>query len=322
MIEQLDRAPRLVLRSFLEPVAGSAFQPTGFPDLGAAEFERPGEDGGPPTRALLVESVQSLANHLEAVGWNAPERAPHPALAALPYMEVRDPEDRFLSSSRLEPHRLAGAYVKDATIEGEAVEQWMIGRFAVEKGKPLDWQSVYRAIFDLDPLCLVHGVFFSDPDWGDYGNPKVRRAITALIEAYGVRPLVSGGVKRDDVRPTVDKGEGGHDATGGYGFVPFGRTEYTAERIELVASIDLEQIRGYGLGDDRSRLLTLVALWELTSLLDGGLRLRTACDLEPVLTEVRRPEGFVLPSPAELEAEISGLNVDFEHRGARTVVWK
>ncbi len=319
MIEQLDQAPRVVVRAFLEPVTGSTFQPTGFPDLGAAEFERPSEDGGPPTRALLVESVQSLANHLESVGWNAPERAPHPALAALPYVEVRDPEDGFLSSSRLEPHRLAGAYVKDATIDGEAVEPWMIGRFGLEKGKPLDWQSVYRAIFDLDPLCLVHGVFFSDPDWSDFGNPKVRRAITAVIEAYGVRPVVSGGVKRDDVRPTVGEG---HDAKGGYGFVPFGRTEYTAERIELIASIDLEQIRGYGLGHERSRLLTLVALWELASLLDGGLRLRTACDLEPVRTEVKRPEGLALPSQEELEAEISHLDIDFEHRGARTVVWK
>jgi|GEM_PF-4845589 len=30
----------------LEPVVGSRFQPTGFPNLGAAEFDRPTDDGG------------------------------------------------------------------------------------------------------------------------------------------------------------------------------------------------------------------------------------------------------------------------------------
>jgi len=320
MIEQLDGAQRVIVRALLEPVVGSTFQPTGFPDLGAAEFERPGEDGGPPTRAVLVESVQSLANHLEGVGWNAPEREPHPAIKELPYIEVRDPEGAFLTSSRTEPHRLAGAYVKDATIDRQSVEQWMIGELGVEKGKPTDWQSVYRAIFELDPLCLVHGVFFSDPDWSEFGNPKVRRAITAVIEAHGVRPVVSGGVKRDDVRPTA--GGEGRDAKGGYGFVPFGRTEYAAERIELTASVDLEQIRGYGLAGERTQLLTLVALWELASLLDGGLRLRTACDLERSGVEIRRPKDLALPEVEELEAAIATLKVDVEHPGARVVVWK
>ncbi len=52
----------------LEPVSGSMFQPTGFPDIGAAIFERPIRDADGSTSfqsALLVESAQSMANRLE-----------------------------------------------------------------------------------------------------------------------------------------------------------------------------------------------------------------------------------------------------------------
>ena len=53
---------------------GHRFQPTGFPDLGAAEFET---SSG---RSLLVESAQSMANRLEAVCWD--ENANDLALAS------------------------------------------------------------------------------------------------------------------------------------------------------------------------------------------------------------------------------------------------
>ncbi len=56
----LDNQPRLLIEADLQPVQGARFQPTGFPDLGAAEFDGP--DG---RRMLLVESAQSVANHLE-----------------------------------------------------------------------------------------------------------------------------------------------------------------------------------------------------------------------------------------------------------------
>ena len=50
-------ANRTMLEADLAPVAGSRFQPTAFPDLGAAEFQA--ADG---IKALLVESAQSVAN--------------------------------------------------------------------------------------------------------------------------------------------------------------------------------------------------------------------------------------------------------------------
>lgn len=309
MIEELAGETRIVLKATYSPTVGSMFQPTGFPDLGAAEFERPNGDGS-TQRALLVESVQSLTNHLENVAWDRSTNSPAAAVDGLPYIEVRDRDgDGFLTSSRLDPHRLAGAYVRNSTLEGTGMVDVVIDRLGLKKGAPLDWRRAYEGIFHLDPLCLVHGVFFSDPKWKDFGNPKVRRAITAVMEAHGVRPVVSGGVKRDDVNPT--KGES-RTSTEGYGFVPFGRTEYTAETIEMGVAVDVEQIRGYGLDDARTELLLAVTLWELRTLLDQPLRLRTACDLDLDVVEVRRPDDWTLPSADDLAARIADSSVEFD----------
>jgi CRISPR-associated protein Csb1 len=304
MIEALEGESRLVLDVRLAPVAGSTFQPTGFPDLGAATFQRPGQ---PPS--LIVESVQSMANRLEAVGWNGPEQQPHPPLETLPYLRIEAAEDgAFLTSSRLEPHRLAAAYVRDAQIDGSKGVEWIAARLALRPGRPLDWPHIYRAIFELDPLCLLHGVFFSDPRWS--GNPKVRRAITAVVEAHDVAPVVSGGLKRDDVAVKSTPGRGSRE---GYGFVPFGRTEWTAREIELTLVVDLGQIRGYGLGAEGERLLTLLALWEASTLLAEPLRLRTACDLDMESMRARRPDGFSLPKADELASEIAAVAQPAQH---------
>ena len=49
------------------------------------------------------------------------------------------------------------------------------------------------------------------------------------------------------------------------------------------------------------------ALYRVRKLLDGDLRLRTACDLEPVDRNnlvASRPEGFKLPSLSDLEGAV------------------
>lgn len=312
MIDALGRATRLVIDARLRPVIGSTFQPTGFANLGAAEFRRP---GGPPS--LLVESVQSMANHLEALGFDNAQRRPIDLLEGLPWIAVLAADGgEHLTSSREEPHRLAAAYVRNATINGEVGLAWLGARLGLRPRKPLDWRSIYAAIFQLDPLCLLHGVFFSDK--GFHGNPKVRRALTAVIEAHDVAAVVSGGLKRDDVQFTSAEGQGAEE---GYGFVPFGRTEYTAREIVLSASLDLAQLRGYGLAPDATRLLTLVALWELRALIDGPLRLRTACDLEIEQLSVRRPDGYELPALADLESEIAAIDPGWDEPGVRQATW-
>jgi len=284
----------------LEPASGSRFQPTGFPDIGAAVFQRPDGDGW--VDCLLVESTQSMANRLEATGWDAANLKPVAVFDGLPYVRVVAADDgRYLTSSRTEAHRLASAFVKDSTLDGTDMRAVIRDRLGLRDDTPLAPRDIARAVFGLDPLCLIHGVFFAESAKVWPGQPRIPRAITGFVEAIDVRPAISGGVKRDDVRHSV-AGTGG--ASEGYGFVPFHRTEWVARRIVASFNLDLDQLASYGLSPDAVSLLTALARWEMRALLDGGLRLRTACDLLPADTdEVARN----LPPLSELEADIRNL---------------
>jgi CRISPR-associated protein Csb1 len=288
----------------LTPVSGARFQPTGFPDIGAARFSYPVRDNGTVswTDALIVESAQSMANRLEAVGWDAAAQRPVPELDGLPYVRVTAADDgRYITSSRTEAHRLASAFVKDSQIDGQDAKALIGARLGLRDDTPLAPRDIARAIMALDPLCLVHGVFFADQAWP--GQPRIARAVTAFIEAIGVRDAVSGGVKRDQVRHELGEGGGTQE---GYGFVPYHRVEYTAERIVAHFSLDTAQIAAYGLGEAGAGLLETIALWEIRSLLDGGLRLRTACDLAPA-TAITDRNGAPLPPREELAAALREL---------------
>ncbi len=291
----------------LEPVAGARFQPTGFPDLGPALFDRPVRRDGTVewVPALLLESAQSMANRLEAVGWDAPAHSPASALVGLPYVRVVAAEDgRYLTSSRTEAHRLASAFIKDSALDGRGMREVIRERLALRDDTPLAPRDIARAVFALDPLCLIHGVFFAEPAKIWPGQPRIARAVTSFIEAVEVRAANSGGVKRDEVRHQVGESGG---ATEGYGFVPYHRTEYTAARIQASFALDLAQLRSYGLGGAATEMLATLVRWEIRSLLDGGLRLRTACDLAVVDPEITDRAGTALPSRADLELELRRL---------------
>ena len=263
----------------LKAVPSDRFQPTGFPDLGAAKFEKP-VGSNEWVDAILVESAQSMANRFEAVGWSEALQEPVATLRGLPWVKVvADDDGRYLTSSRTEAHRLASAFVKESTdVNGQDMLTTISTRFAMADDTPLAVSRIAAAIFKLDPLCLIHGVFFADAKWP--GQPKVARALTGFVEAVDVKEAYSGGVKRDDVRHKHEEGKGG--SAEGYGHVPFSRTEYTARSIILYVSIDVGQMEAYGLSSEATRLLRAVARWEVRSLLDHGLRLRTACEFEPL----------------------------------------
>jgi CRISPR-associated protein Csb1 len=89
-----------------------------------------------------------------------------------------------------------------------------------------------------DVGSLIHGLFLSAKINNRTlagGRLRVARALSAFIEATGVRVAASGGVKNDHVNPSGD-------TKTGFGNVPFSRDEFTAESIDCHVNLDLAQI--------------------------------------------------------------------------------
>jgi CRISPR-associated protein Csb1 len=196
----------------------------------------------------------------------------------------------------LEAHRLNSPYILEAPkstfVEGLKKE------LGVLENGPINRQLLASVLLKYDAGSLLHGVFLAKKELAG-GRLRVARALSAFIEASNARVAASGGVKNDHVNPEGDTGKG-------FGNVPFARDEFTAENIVLHVNFDLAQVRGYGLGADAERLLVLLALHRLRKLIDGDLRLRTACDLEPVTRDPKatRPDAFALPMLTELDADL------------------
>ena len=310
---------RNILHVPLAPIAGDRFQPTGFPDLGAAtfkKFDRSASADGQWVEALLVESEQSMANHLEGVGWDRADQKQVDAFNGLPYVQVVNADGEYLTSSRTEAHRLASAFIREGKLQdGSSMIEHLRKVMELRDDKPLSARSIASAIFSLDPLALVHGVFFADNKLP--GQPKIARALTSFVEAVDVQRAEYGGVKKDDVSHSNAEGQG---STEGFGSIPFHRTLWTARSITASFVLDLDQLRSYGLPGSASRLLEIIALWEIRNLLDGGMRLRTMCDLAPLNNDI---DG--LPSADRLGAELRSLieeNSSALNSGnLTTVVW-
>jgi CRISPR-associated protein Csb1 len=292
-IKSLEQSTRLLFTIELKPVQGDRFQPTGFPSLGAATYET--KDGA----KLLVESSQSMANRLEATCWDFAANRPVPALDGVSHVTVTR-KGEFLTDSMLEAHRLNSPYLLENKKDTSFIDALKKELGALESG-PINRRLLASTLLRYDVGCLLHGVFLAKKDLAG-GRLRVARALSSFIEASGVRVAASGGVKNDHVNPSGD-------TKSGFGNVPFARDEFTADRIELHVNLDLAQIRGYGLGPEVERMLVLLALYRVRKLVDGDLRLRTACDLEPVRrghVVAYRPEGFELPGLSALEDEVKG----------------
>ena len=307
-MQQLEDEPRLLMEARLQPAQGTRFQPTGFPDLGAAVYDSPNSDGNPQLM-VLVESAQSVANRLESVCWDDAAGSVESPVSGMPYVSVDLWDSGNTTNSLLEAHRLNSPYIID-TGSG-FVEQFRTEAKLPARGDQVgvfDRSTLARAAFRYDPGSVLHGVFLTKLD----GRARLQRCLTGFIEAHGASTADSGGVKNDRVAPgpqslreiglTVSAAEG-------YGNVPFHRTEYTARRITAYFNLDLAQIRAYGLGSSAERFLVTLALWKIRRFLDTGLRLRTACDLNvDGDLEVTRPrDRFVIPATRELESDLPGL---------------
>lgn len=293
MFEGLKGANRLLIEADLKPVQGDRFQPTGFPDLGAAVYERP--DG---KRMLLVESAQSMANRLEhtCLLGDGPDIAPE--LKGLPYIVSElTGSTSTRTSSLIEAHRINSPYI----ISDAPFQKAFSKLAAYEKGKVVDWKSVARAFIHYDPNSLLHGAFLANLE---DGRLKVPRLLTAFVEAEDVREAASGGVKNNPLDPT-GKIRAVTEPGNVYSNVPYHRMEYTAGKITAYFNLDLSLIEGYGLEAEARDLLIALALYKITRFLDGELRLRTACDLTlNGAMRVTAPEKFVLPGSAKLLMEL------------------
>lgn len=295
---------RILLEAELKPLQGTRFQPTGFPDLGPAAYKD--ADGND---MLLVESAQSVANRLEEVCWDNAAQDLIAPLQGLPYINVFDENDAWLTSSVKESHRINSPYIlesKDKTFVEQLkkdCESFQTGHVRID--------AFADVLKKYDFNTLLHGVFIAKKDLAR-GRLRLPRAISGFIEASGVNVAASGGVKLDLVNP---KGSEGQSAKEGFGHVPFHRDEYTG-KITAFFNVDLAQIRSYRLGEAIERTLIALALFKIRAFLDRGLRLRTACDLELIgEPTVKRPKDLSLPSLLELEEALPGLIAACEFGG-------
>lgn len=291
-LDMLQNSSRLLIEAELQPVQGTRFQPTGFPDLGAATYEGP--DGRP---MLLVESAQSMANRLEAVCWDKNADDWVTPLHGLPVVKVVDKDGKPLTNSVLEAHRINSPYIlegKDKTV----FDRLKTELADMEEGS-VDIRKLAETLLRLDVNAVLHGVFLAKKELAG-GRLRLPRALSAFIEAEDVRVAASGGVKNDHVNPSGDTAKG-------FGNVPFARDEYVAPRIIAYFNLDLAQIRAFGLGRQVEQLLVALALYKIRRFLETGLRLRTACDLDLKALNVKRPQGFEVPALDTLEAALPGL---------------
>ncbi|MCW5757133.1 MAG: type I-U CRISPR-associated protein Cas7 [Phycisphaeraceae bacterium] len=333
----LERAPRLLMECELKPLQGDRFQSTGFADLGPARYQRP--DG---TEMLLVESAQSVANRLEAAIWDDASDELIAGLKGLPYVRI-DCGSLGKTSSIKEFHRLNSPYIwsgkaTDATekFRKDFVKGCGLSEAVLEKKKKgdgggddaesvsgvLDFQKFYTAVFRYDPNSVIHGLFLEKIA----GRLRMPRLLSGFIEASHVNEVASGGTKFDHVLPSPKAVE--LTAKDGYGNVPFPRTEFTAREIKASFNLDLALLRGYGLSDEANRLLIALALFKIQKFLRTGLRLRSACDLEPAGDGLKatRPDTFVIPSEDDLLTECKKLvgecKAHFADPAVTEVAWK
>ena len=275
MFEELKNLNRLLIEVPLEPVQGDRFQPTGFPDIGAGLYQLP--DG---TRKILLESSQSMANRLEntIIG---PDSEVIDDFKGLSYIRVKfEGASEASTNSLIEAHRMNSPFI----ISDNDFKKAFVSDSGYGKGVYLDWRRIGRTIFKYDINSLLHGIFLSNLE---DGRVKIPRAITGFIEATDVKEVVTGGVKNNLMDPAGVVRAAGYDKDGVYSNVPYQRMEYTASEIKAFFNFDIGMIRAYALSEQAVELLIGLGLFKIRSFLEGGLRLRTACDL-------KRKSGFKL----------------------------
>jgi CRISPR-associated protein Csb1 len=344
-LKLLAAAPRLLLEAHLQPLQGTRFQPTGFPNLGAATYENP-RNGD---QMLLVESSQSITNWLERAVFKVFTRDSISddlvdKIQGITYVQI-DCGEFGSTSTLLEAHRLNTPYLwESADPKAVALQERILNDIGVAKKRKkkgdsddteekddeasgrIDMRRFYKALLKYDLNSLIHGVFLEKVA----GRLRVPRALSGFVEASNVKPADAGGTKFDHVFPAKDEARG-VTSKDGFTNVPYPSTQFAAESITAYFNLDLNQIRGYGLGTDAEHLLITLALYKLARFRESVWDLRSNCKFEVASIATTKPEkDFALPAaddiaktlPSLIE-KINGSKAfgDDHSKGVRTVSW-
>src|SRR5205085_1154759 len=185
ILDAVQDEPRLLIEASLRPVQGDRFQPTGFPDLGAALYRRP--DG---TEMLLIESAQSMANRLESVCWDDAADNIAAPLAGLPHVIVKFDNGQQTSSIQ-EAHRLNSPYI----VNNDSVRSAITSEVGNAESGVLDIRKLAHSVFKLDACSVLHGVFLEKIA----GRLRLQRLLSSFIEAETIEVARPKNLALDDL---------------------------------------------------------------------------------------------------------------------------
>ena len=273
------------------------FVPAGFVDVGHSVVR----EASTGKNLVIVDSVQSLANHLEATLVAEPGQA-IAGLEALPYVRltITDPAGRTRRTSSLElPHRLAsGWFCKAQDLKD----------FQKELAEDILDNGIAAATFRRCPNALLHGVFYSQLAGLDPNVAKSPRLLSAEVVAKGAQSISDGGVAKDPLFPSGEGfdvealvGTKAKAAEVGAGYIPYRHQAFIAEEIELSIYLAEGRIARLLLPEPAREVLRLLARTKLALLLAEPLDLRAHCIFE---VEDRSAISQELQDPAALLGEL------------------
>jgi len=246
---------------------GERFQPTGFPNLGAALYKAVVD--GKSVDHLLVETAQSLANWMEHVCLDPQKPCRYNGdCTGIPYVVVQEtvnaaPTD--LTSSLTEPHRLGS----DALIGTESRRTDFFNQLnrllSIDENRPAHLPRFAKRLFYIDPACLLHGVFLDQLD----NRVRFSRLLSCSITAKHPQTVNSGGQMRG--YETLKSKDGQPNS------IPYSRQEFTSREITLHLTFHTDSLEDLGLDLAEQQFLAAFALYKINKLLASFPRLRTAC---------------------------------------------
>ncbi len=257
-----------------------AFNPSIFPNVGRLTFRHQEKD------CLIMDSFASVSNMLEGTvqlpGTNTP------IFAELPYIRMVDQAGVYRATSLTLPHRIASGYLlknKSAMLNGK--------KFGEQIKAEIIAHGLHQTLLKYCPMSLLHGVWFSQLEGGNY---KISKSITGSLLAIDVTEAIVGGVAMDGVwksAETLDLGDFADSpkkaSEAGVGMIPHSTTRYVCDRVVGSFQIGDLQIESYPIPTEGKRLLKALAVYEILSFIETVPMHRTDCNLQVIDVEINKP---------------------------------